>query len=90
MAGTQHEKWVEIQNGEIFCGAQVQLYIAGGSEGDAPIRSLRGLQRIHLKACESGAVKFTVAAEDVPKEKVEIIAGGGQPVGSTPHVNGLL
>jgi beta-glucosidase len=56
----------------------------------APIRSLRGFQRIHLKAGESRAVKFTVAAEDVPKEKVEIGVGGGQPVGSTPHVKSSL
>jgi hypothetical protein len=35
-------------------------------------------------------VKFTVAAEDVPKENVEVSVGGGQPVGSTPHVKGSL
>jgi hypothetical protein len=39
---------------------------------DAPIRSLCGFLRIHLKAGESRAVKFTVAAEDVPKEKVSV------------------
>jgi beta-glucosidase len=68
----------------------VQLYIAGGSEDDAPVRSLRGFQRLHLKAGESREVKFTVAAEYVPKEKVEISVGGGQPVGSTLHVKGTL
>ena len=57
---------------------------------DAPIRSLRGFRRIHLKAGESREVKFTVAAEDVPKEKVEIGVGGGQPVAGTPHVKGSL
>ena len=51
---------------------------------------MRGFQRIHLKAGEIRAVKFTVAAEDVPKEKVEIGVGGGQPVGSTPHVESSL
>jgi beta-glucosidase len=55
---------------------------------DAPIRSLRGFQRIHLKAGESRQVRFTVGAEDVPKEKVSV--GGGQPVGSTPQVKGPL
>jgi beta-glucosidase len=68
----------------------VQLYIAGGSGDDGPIRSLRGFRRIHLKAGESRAVKFTVASEDVLKDKVEISVGGGQPVGSTPHVKGSL
>jgi beta-glucosidase len=57
---------------------------------DAPIRILRGFQRIHLKAGESRQVMFTVAAEDVPKEKVEISVGGRHPVGSTPHVKGSL
>ena len=57
---------------------------------DAPIRNLRGFQRIHLKVGESRQVRFTVGAEDVPKEKVEISVGGGQPVGSTPHVMGSL
>ena len=55
---------------------------------DTPIRILRGFQRIHLKAGEIRAVKFTVAAEDVPKEKVSV--RGGQSVGSTPHVKGSL
>ena len=68
----------------------VQLYIAGGAEEDAPIRSLRGFQRIHLKAGESRPVKFTVAAEDVPKDKVEISVGGGQPLAGTPHVRRTL
>jgi beta-glucosidase len=68
----------------------VQLYIAGGSGEEAPIRSLRGFQRVQLKAGESREVKFTIAAEDVPKDKVEITVGGGQPLGNTPHVKGSL
>jgi beta-glucosidase len=68
----------------------VQLYFAGGSGEDAPVRSLRGFQRIHLRAGESRQVRFAVASDYVPKEKVEISVGGGQPVGNTPHVKGLL
>ena len=68
----------------------VQLFIAGDSEEDAPIRSLRGFQRIHLRAGESREVMFTLAAEDVPKAKVEISVGGGQPVGNTSYVKGSL
>ena len=67
-----------------------QLYIAGGSEEDAPIRSLRAFQRIHLKAGERREVEFTLAAGDVPKARVEISVGGGQPVGSTAYVKGSL
>jgi beta-glucosidase len=68
----------------------VQLYIAGGSGDGAPIRNLRGFQRIHLKAGESRQVTFTVAAGDLPKSTVEVSVGGGQPLGNTPHVKGSL
>jgi beta-glucosidase len=68
----------------------VQLYLAGGPGEDAPVRSLRGFRRIHLRAGESQQVKFTLAPEDVPKDKVEISVGGGQPTGATPHVKGAL
>jgi len=68
----------------------VQLYVGGGPGGDAPIRNLRGFQRIHLKAGESRQVSFKVAAEDIPKSKVEISVGGGQPKGNIPHVKGTV
>ena len=68
----------------------VQLYVAGGVGDDAPIRSLRGFQRIHLRAGESRQVTFTVGAGDLPKSPVDVIVGGGQPVGHTPHVKGSL
>jgi beta-glucosidase len=67
-----------------------QLYISGGSGEDAPMRSLRGFQRIHLRAGESRQVRFTVAPEDLPKDKVDVSVGGGQPLGNTPHVQGSL
>ena len=68
----------------------VQLYLGGGDGDDAPVRSLRGFQRIHLRAGESRKVAFTVAAEDLPKATVEVSVGGGQPVGTTPCVKGSL
>jgi len=68
----------------------VQLYVAGGTETGAPLRSLRGFQRVALRAGESREVKFTLAAADLPKAAVEISVGGGQPVGSVPHVQGSL
>src|SRR6185369_2154917 len=68
----------------------VQLYVGGGPGGDAPIRNLRGFQRIHLKAGESRQVSFKVAAEDIPKSKVEISVGGGQPKGDIQHVKGTV
>jgi beta-glucosidase len=65
----------------------VQLYLSGA--GDA-IRSLRGFQRVHLKAGETRTVTFTLALEDLPKTKVQISVGGGQPTGKTPHVDTSL
>jgi beta-glucosidase len=68
----------------------VQLYVAGGSGEGAPVRSLRGFQRIHLKAGEGRQVTFTVAAEDLPKTSVEVSVGGGQPLAGIPHVKGTV
>jgi beta-glucosidase len=68
----------------------VQLYVGGGPEEGAPIRSLRGFQRIHLRAGESREVTFTLGTEDVPKAAVEVSVGGGQPLAHTPHVRGSL
>ncbi len=68
----------------------VQLYISGEGEEAAPIRSLRGFERIHLRPGESREVKFILPLEDLPKAKVQISVGGGQPMGTTPHVNGVL
>jgi beta-glucosidase len=67
----------------------VQLYI-GGSGEDAPIRSLRGFQRIHLRAGESRQVRFTLGAVDLPTSAVEISVGGGLPGGDIPHARGRL
>jgi beta-glucosidase len=68
----------------------VQLYVVGGSAEGAPIRSLRGFQRIHLRAGESREVTFVLAGEDVPGAGVDISVGGGQPAPSVPHVRGRL
>jgi beta-glucosidase len=68
----------------------VQLYVGGGPEEGAPIRSLRGFQRIHLRAGESRDVSFTLRSEDVPKSAVDVSVGGGQPLANIPHVRGTL
>jgi beta-glucosidase len=68
----------------------VQLYVAGGPGDGAPLRSLRGFERIHLKAGESRLVTFRVAAEDLPPAAVEVSVGGGQPLAGIPHVKGEL
>jgi beta-glucosidase len=63
----------------------VQLYTSGTGE---EIRSLKGFQRVHLKAGESREVSFTL--KDVPQGQIGVSVGGGQPVGKTPHVKGSL
>jgi beta-glucosidase len=68
----------------------VQLYVGGGPEEGAPIRSLRGFQRIHLHAGESREVSFTLGTGGVPTSAVEVSVGGGQPLAGIPHVRGSL
>lgn len=68
----------------------VQLYINGGGGADDPLRQLRGFQRVHLRAGETRDVEFTLVPDDVPKEKVRISVGGGQPAGPVAHVEGTL
>jgi len=80
-----------VQNTSLREGDEVvQLYIGGASEQDAPIRSLRGFERIHLHAGERREVKFLLRPQDLPPATVEISVGGGQPVGGTPYVKGSL
>jgi beta-glucosidase len=68
----------------------IQLYLGGGPEKGAPIRTLRGFQRIRLRAGESREVSFTLGSDDVPKPAVDVSVGGGQPLAGTPHVRGTL
>ena len=68
----------------------VQLYVGGGAEKGAPIRSLRGFRRVHLRAGESREVSFTLGSDDLPRAAVEVSVGGGQPAANVPHVRGTL
>jgi beta-glucosidase len=58
-----------------------ELYVNG---------ELRGFERIHLRPGESRTVEFSLKLEDLPKEKIRIGLGSGQPVGKIPHVEGML
>jgi beta-glucosidase len=68
----------------------VQLYVGGGPGAEAPIRNLRGFERIHLRAGESREVTFTVPVAHLPQTTVDISVGGGQPAASVAHVRGKL
>ena len=67
----------------------VQLYVMAPNK-QAPLKALKGFQRIFLKAGESKVVKFNLTPGDLsimddngnPKQftgKVTIAVGGGQP-----------
>jgi beta-glucosidase len=68
----------------------VQVYVGGGPDAGAAIRSLRGFQRVRLRAGESRLVTFTLRMADLPKSPVEVSVGGGQPLARIPHVRGTL
>ena len=82
---------VRVKNDSARDGDEVaQLYFTGGGASGDPIRTLRGFQRLHLRAGESRNVEFQIPAENVPKAKTKVAAGGGQPVPQIPHVDGVL
>jgi len=82
---------VHVTNDSLREGDEVvQLYVSGGGSSDDPIRNLKGFQRVHLKAGETRTVKFTLAADDVPKARTKISVGGGQPLAPVPHIDGTL
>jgi beta-glucosidase len=68
----------------------VQLYVGGGPGAEAPIRNLRGFERIHLRAGESREVAFMVPVAGLPPETVDISVGGGQPIAGVAHARGTL
>ncbi|HEX6847812.1 MAG TPA: glycoside hydrolase family 3 C-terminal domain-containing protein, partial [Chitinophagaceae bacterium] len=68
----------------------VQLYISHQGTNKAPIKALKGFQRISLKTGESKTVSFTLTPEQLslvgengetllPVGKISISIGGGQP-----------
>ena len=76
---------VRVKNDSSSEGDEVvQLYFEGA--GDL-VRQLHGFRRVHLRAGEARTIEFAV--EGLPKEKVRISVGGGQPR-SGPHVEGML
>ena len=83
---------VKVTNTGKIAGEEVaQLYVINKDTGvKAPIRSLKGFERINLKAGESKMVTFTLSPDDLSytttegslqqfKGNVEIAVGGHQP-----------
>lgn len=81
---------VLTNTGKVHGDEVVQLYISHPSVANAPVRALKGFQRISLKHGESKEVLFTLTPEDLslidekgnsyqPGGKTVISIGGGQP-----------
>jgi len=83
---------VDVQNtGKLDGDEVVQLYVSNpDSSIPAPIRSLQGFDRVHIKSGEKKTVRFTLKPEQfavvdeegkfmVVPGKVELSVGGGQP-----------
>ncbi len=77
----------------------VQLYLKFPDVPGAPIRALRGFQRIHLEPGASQKVAFHLESRDlsmvtdagdiiVAPGKYTVSAGGGQPGTGVPSVSG--
>jgi len=82
---------VRVKNDSSREGDEVaQLYVSGGGAPDDPVRSLRGFQRVHLRAGEARDVDFAVPPGDLPKAKVRITVGGGQPGGQVRFAEATL
>src|ERR1035437_3634572 len=73
---------VEVQNAGKLAGEEVvQLYLKRrGVQGEAPIRSLAGFERVALKPGEKKIVEFALTPRQLaPPGTVEIAVGGKQP-----------
>ena len=73
---------MEVQNAGKLPGEEVvQLYLKRrGAQGEAPIRSLAGFERVALKPGEKKIVEFALTPRQLtPAGTVEITVGGKQP-----------
>jgi beta-glucosidase len=83
------EVTVRVKNDSSRDGDEVaQLYVAGSGAAEAPVRQLRGFQRIHLRAGESREVRFTIG--ELPKGAVKLSVGGGQPLTGIQHLDAMM
>jgi beta-glucosidase len=98
--GNNTEVTASVKNRGKFDGEELaQLYISDlNGQANQPIRSLKGFERISLKAGETKEVKFILEDEDLKfvddngelkpfNGKVKISIGGGQPIKNQKHSN---
>jgi beta-glucosidase len=99
-AGNSLDASVIVANvGKIAGDEVVQLYLKFPDVSGAPIRALRGFQRIHLEPGAKQTVEFHLSPRDlsmvtdagdiiVAQGKYTVSAGGGQPNTGVPSVSG--
>jgi beta-glucosidase len=94
---------VKIANtGPVAGDEVVQLYLTHSGVAGAPLRSLQGFQRVHLKPREKRTITFTLSNRQLSLVNeqgerrilpgpVQVWVGGGQPVGRAglPKPNGV-
>jgi beta-glucosidase len=90
-----------VNTGKVAGDEVVQLYLKFPEVPGAPIRALRGFERVHLEAGASQKVEFHLKPRDlsmvteagdivVPEGKYTVSVGGGQPDTGAPTVTGTL
>jgi beta-glucosidase len=101
-AGAPLHASVTVTNTGKLAGDEiVQLYLKFPDVPGAPLRALRGFQRVHLDAGASQNVEFQLNLRDmsmvtdagdivIPKGKYTVSIGGGQPDTGAATVNGSL
>jgi beta-glucosidase len=99
-AGQPMTAEVTVTNSGKIAGDEVaQLYLSFPDVKGAPIRALRGFQRVHLDPGQSQTVRFGLKPRDlsmvteegkivVPEGKYSVSVGGGQPNTGAPTVAG--
>ena len=101
-AGDALDASVTVANtGKVAGDEVVQLYLKFPEVPGAPIRALRGFDRVHLEAGASQKVEFHLKPRDlsmvteagdiiIPDGRFIVLVGGGQPDTGAPTVAGTL
>ncbi len=87
--------------GKVAGGEVVELYLEFPKVAGAPLKALRGLERVHLDAGASQTVHFDLKPRDlsmvselgtpmIAQGKYTVTIGGGQPGTSAPQVSGTF
>jgi beta-glucosidase len=99
-AGDPLQASITVANtGKLAGDEVVELYLSFPDVPGAPLRALRGFQRVHLEAGASQNIEFQLTSRDlsmvtdagdiiVPQGKYTLSIGGGQPGTGVPSVSG--